>query len=113
MQLTIEIPDHIYVLLNASHPNGATAAAALAIKRHLTAKVSTQPGRPKGTNADRDAAITDKALAGTRHASLANEYNLSIIRIQQIVAQGKASAYARQADQTRATIQSLFGNPKP
>ena len=108
MQLTIDIPDHIYALLDASHPNGAAAATALAIKRHIKAKVSTQQGRPAGLNDERDAAITDKALAGTRHASLANEYGLSIIRIHQIVAQGKAAAYERQAAKTKANIEAIF-----
>lgn len=67
-------------------------------------------GRPE-KNAERDRDIADKAIAGATYISLGNEYGLSSIRISQIVAQGKTAAYARHADQVKATVQSIFAKP--
>jgi hypothetical protein len=105
LTLTLTLPADVYDLLAHSHTKGADAAAMVAVKRYLKTLPTTR------TNAGRDAAITDKAIAGTPLRTLATEYGLSYIRIQQIVAKGKPEAYIRQADQTRATIQNLFTTP--
>jgi hypothetical protein len=104
MQLTLTIPDHIYDLLAQSHSKGADAAAMVALKRYLKSLPTT-------TNADRDATIADKAVAGTPFKTIAQDHGLSYIRIQQIVSKGKAAAYMRQADKTNADIQALFAKP--
>jgi Mor family transcriptional regulator len=101
MQLTLTLPDSIYDILAQSHTKGAEAAAMVAVKRYLKSLPST-------TNAERDEAIADKAVNGTSLKTLAQDYGLSYIRIQQIVAKGKPEAYIRQADKTNATLRSIF-----
>ena len=87
--LTLTLPADIYDVLAHSHTKGAEAAAMLALKRYIKSLPST-------TNAERDATIADKALAGTPLKLLAQEHGLSYIRIQQIAAKGKAEAHERQ-----------------
>jgi len=84
MNLTLTLPDAVHSLL-AAHPKGAEAAALIAIKRYLKATASE----------GRDQAIADDAVRGATHAELANKYNLSIPRIQQLVALGRDAALLR------------------
>lgn len=105
MQLTLTLPDSIYDILAQSHTKGAEAAAMVAVKRYLKSLPST-------TNAERDEAIADKAVDGTPLKTLAQDYGLSYIRIQQIVGKGKTAAYIRKADKTKALVQTLFAQPQ-
>lgn len=99
--LTLTLPADIYDVLANSHTKGAEAAAMLALKRYVKSLPTT-------TNAERDAAIADKAVAGTPLKTLAQEHGLSYIRIQQIVAKGKAEAYKRHHILTNARILAAF-----
>lgn len=78
-RLVLEIPIAVYDELAAKHPRGAEAAAAVAIKTYLTA------GRPV-KNAQRDALIYSRSLQKVRQADIAKEFGLSLIRVQQIIA---------------------------
>jgi hypothetical protein len=98
MQITLEIPDSVLSLLG----DDPKRTIHKAIKAHLAKR-----GRPI-TNAERDAAIADKAVAGVRQYIIAKEYGLSIIRVSQIVAQGKADAYARLQEATNARIRNTL-----
>jgi Mor family transcriptional regulator len=64
-------------------------------------------GRP-AKNAERDAEIVDKYVSGLTYVTLANMYKLSMVRIGQIVAQGKAAAYARRNEATNAKVRAIF-----
>ena len=100
MQITLELPDSIVSLLGEAPERTIYKL----IKSHLN---DTTMGRPI-TNSQRDAEIADKAVAGVRHVIIANEYNLSIIRVSQIVAQGKAAARQRLADKTNANLRNIL-----
>ena len=100
MQITLELPDSIVSLLGEAPERTIYKL----IKSHLNA---TTMGRPI-TNSKRDAEIADKAVAGVRQVIIANEYNLSIIRVSQIVAQGKAAARQRLADKTNANLRNIL-----
>lgn len=104
MLFTLEIPENVVTLLG----DDPTRTIHKAIKAYIIA--NGQRGRPV-TNAERDAAIADKAVAGVRHHIIAKEYGLSMVRVSQIVAQGKADAYARQHEKTATAIRDLFQNP--
>jgi hypothetical protein len=84
MQLTITLPDAVHTLL-AAHPKGAEAAVLIAIKRHLKATASE----------GRDQAIADESVRGATYAALANKYDISISRVQQLVALGRDAALLR------------------
>jgi hypothetical protein len=99
--ITLTLPTEVYVLLEQAHPKGATAAAEQALKRYLSAQ-------PKRDNTMRDREIADKFVAGTPQIQLAKAYNLSYIRIQQIVAKGKADAYIRQREAMTAKVRSIL-----
>jgi hypothetical protein len=91
MQITLNLPDAVVSLLG----DAPERTIYKLIKAHLASPTGTAPrGRPI-SNAERDAAIADKAVAGVTHAAIANEYGLSNIRVSQIVAQGKAAALIR------------------
>jgi transposase len=91
MQITLDLPDAVVSLLG----DAPERTIYKLIKAHLSPPADAAPrGRPI-TNAERDAAIADKAVAGVTHAAIANEYGLSNIRVSQIVAQGKAAALER------------------
>jgi len=100
MQITLELPDSVVSLLG----DDPERTIYKAIKAHLSAATK---GRPI-TNAARDIAISDAAISGKTHAAIAKEYDLSIIRVSQIVAQGKAAAYERQDAKTNATLKRMF-----
>jgi pilus assembly protein TadC len=100
MQITLELPDSVVSLLGEAPERTIYKL----IKSHLNA---TTMGRPI-TNSKRDAEIADKAVAGVRHVIIANEYNLSIIRVSQIVAQGKAAAHQRRIEKTNADLRNIF-----
>jgi transposase len=78
--LVLELPDAFAKALSAKHPGGLEAAAAVALKAYLTG------GRPV-INKDRDAAIVRLILDGKRRADIAKEFDLSIVRINQIAAE--------------------------
>jgi hypothetical protein len=78
--LTLELPEAFAKALAAKHPSGLEAAAAVALKAYLTG------GRPI-INKDRDAEIVRLILDGKRRADIAREYNLSIVRVNQIAAE--------------------------
>ena len=99
--ITLTLPTEVYALLDQAHPKGATAAAQQAIKRYLNAQ-------PKRDNTVRDAEIADKFVAGTPQVQLAKDYKLSYIRIQQIVAKGRADAYIRQQEATNAKLRAIL-----
>ena len=84
MQLTITLPDAVHTLL-AAHPKGAEAAVLIAIKRYLKATASEK----------RDQAIADESVRGATYAALANKYDISISRVQQLVALGRDAALLR------------------
>jgi transposase-like protein len=95
MNITLELPDTVVALLGEAPERTIYRL----IKTHLAPAPAAAPrGRPV-SNAERDAAIADKALAGATHAAIANEYGLSTVRVSQIAVQGKAAA--------------LIRNPKP
>ena len=112
MQITLDLPENVVSLLG-EHPERAIQRA---IKNYLShpepsdQTPTLKAGRPI-TNAVRDIAIADKAVAGIAHAVIANEYNLSIIRVRQIAAQGRAAAYERQQEATQAKIRAIFEQP--
>jgi hypothetical protein len=102
MQLTLDLPDTVVALLGAAPERTIYKL----IKAHLA------PAAPRGrrvSNAERDAAIADKAVAGVTHAAIANEYNLSTIRVSQIVSVGKAGALIRNPK----PIHNTTPTPKP
>jgi hypothetical protein len=101
--LTLTLPADVYDLLANSHAKGAEAAAMLALKRYLKSLPTT-------TNAERDAIIADKAVADIPLKLLAQEYGLSYIRIQQIVAKNKQAAYERKDAQINARLRAIFGD---
>ena len=91
MILHLELPDTVVSMLGDSPERTIYRL----IKAHLApAHASTPRGRPTA-NAERDATIADRALAGTRHVALANEYDLSLVRIAQIVSLGRLAANKR------------------
>jgi hypothetical protein len=100
MQITLELPDSVVSLLGEAPERTIYKL----IKTHLN---NTTMGRPI-INSQRDAAIADKAVAGVRHVIIANEYNLSIIRVSQIVAQGKAAALQRQSEKLNANLRNIL-----
>ena len=105
MHITLDLPESVVSLLGEAPERTIYRL----IKAHLAPPADTH--KPRGRpihNAQRDAAIADKAVAGVRHNIIAKEYGLSIIRVSQIVAQGKADAYARQQEATTAKIRNLF-----
>jgi hypothetical protein len=92
MILHLELPDTVVSLLG----DAPERTIYRLIKAHLAP--APAPAEPRGrpvSNAERDAAIADKAVAGATHATIANEYDLSIVRVSQIAAQGKAAALIR------------------
>jgi Mor family transcriptional regulator len=106
--LTLTLPAEVYDLLAQAHPRGAEAAAMQALKQYLTAP------KPKARdNAARDAEIADKFVAGTRQVQLAKDYDLSYIRIQQIVAKGKQAAYVRQHEKQTETLRAILNFEHP
>lgn len=92
MILHLELPDTVVSMLGDSPERTIYRL----IKSHLTTQPHPNAGRPP-INAERDATIADKALAGARYAALANEYGLSLIRISQIIAVGRLAANERRA----------------
>jgi hypothetical protein len=105
MQLTLDLPDTVVALLG----DAPERTIYKLIKAHLA------PAAPRGrrvSNAERDAAIADKAVAGVTHAAIANEYNLSTIRVSQIVSVGKADALIRNPSASRKPIHNT-PTPKP
>lgn len=78
-RLIIELPIAVYDALAAKHSKGAEAAAVVALKTYLVS------GRPV-KNAERDALIYERSLQKVRQADIAKEFNLSLIRVQQIIA---------------------------
>lgn len=84
MNLTLTLPDAVHTLL-AAHPKGAEAAVLIAIKRYLKATASE----------GRDQAIADESVRGATYAALANKYDISISRVQQLVALGRDAALLR------------------
>jgi len=82
--LTLNLPDAFAQALAAKHPSGLEAAAAVALKAYLTG------GRPI-INKERDASIVHLILDGQRRADIAKEFNLSIVRINQIAAEHNAT----------------------
>jgi hypothetical protein len=100
MQITLELPDSVVSLLGEAPERTIYKL----IKSHLNA---TTMGRPI-TNSKRDADIADKAVAGVRHVVIANEYDLSIMRVSQIVAQGKAAALQRQSEKLNANLRNIL-----
>lgn len=101
MQFTLEIPENVVSLLG----DDPTRTIHKAIKAYIIA--NGQRGRPIH-NAERDAAIADKAVAGVRHHIIAKEHGLSIVRVSQIVAQGKADAYARQHAKQNENLRAIL-----
>ena len=106
MQLTITLPDAVHTLL-AAHPKGAEAAVLIAIKRYLKAPASEK----------RDQAIADESVRGATYAALANKYDISISRVQQLVALGRDAALLRNPPaptpaHTTTTIHSATAKPK-
>ena len=107
MHITLDLPESVVSLLG----DAPERTIYKLIKAHLAAPAEApQRGRPVH-NAERDAAIADKAVAGVRHHIIAKEYGLSIIRVSQIVAQGKADAHIRQRERTNASIRAIFDQP--
>jgi len=78
--LTLKLPEQFAKVLASKHPQGLEAAAAVALKGYVTG------GRPV-KNTERDAAIVRLILDGKRRADIAREYNLSIVRVNQIAAE--------------------------
>lgn len=100
MKIALELPDSIVSLLGEAPERTIYKL----IKAHLN---DTTMGRPI-TNSKRDADIADKAVAGVRHVVIANEYNLSIMRVSQIVAQGKAAAHQRQSETLNTNLRNIL-----
>lgn len=100
MQITLELPDSVVSLLGEAPERTIYKL----IKSHLNA---TAMGRPI-INSKRDADIADKAVAGVRQVIIANEYNLSIIRVSQIVAQGKTAALQRKSEKLNANLRNIL-----
>jgi DNA-binding NarL/FixJ family response regulator len=82
--LHLELPEAFAQALARRHPDGLEAAAAVALKAFL------KGGRPR-INAERDAQIMRLILDGKRRADIAREYNISIVRINQIAAANKGA----------------------
>jgi Mor family transcriptional regulator len=82
-RLIIELPIALYDALAAKNPKGAEAAAVVALKTYLIS------GRPV-KNAERDAKIFERSRQGVRQNAIAREFGLSLIRIQQIIANESA-----------------------
>ena len=82
--LTLQLPEQFANALAAKHPSGLEAAAAVALKAYVTG------GRPI-INKDRDAAIVRLILDGKRRADIAKEFDLSIVRINQIAAENQVT----------------------
>jgi hypothetical protein len=82
--LTLDLPEQFAKALAAKHPSGLEAAAAVALRAYLTG------GRPI-VNKDRDAAIVRLILDGKRRADIAKEFDLSIVRINQIAAENNVT----------------------
>jgi len=101
--LTLTLPAAVYDLLAQAHPKGAEAAAQQALKQYLT-----KPKPKARDNTARDAEIADKAVAGTPLVQLAKDYDLSYIRIQQIVSKGKADARTRQHEAMDAKVRNIL-----
>ena len=104
MQLTLTLPDAVHTLL-AAHPKGAEAAVLIAVKRYLKATASE----------GRDQAIADESVRGATYAALANKYDISISRVQQLVALGRDAALLRNppAPAHTTTTTSPTQTPKP
>ena len=82
--LYLELPEAFAKALAKRHPAGLEAAAAVALKAFL------KGGRPR-INTERDAQIMRLILDGQRRADIAKEYNISIVRINQIAAENKGA----------------------
>jgi DNA-binding NarL/FixJ family response regulator len=78
--LTLNLPESFAKALAAKHADGLEAAAAVALKAYVTG------GRPQ-INKERDADIVRLILDGKRRADIARDFNLSIVRINQIAAE--------------------------
>jgi len=78
--LTLQLPEQFAKVLASRHPSGLEAAAAVALKAYVTG------GRPV-INKERDVGIIRLILDGKRRADIAREYNLSVVRINQIAAE--------------------------
>jgi DNA-binding NarL/FixJ family response regulator len=87
--LTLNLPDSFAQALAAKHPSGLEAAAAVALKAYVTG------GRPI-INKERDVNIVRLILDGQRRADIAREFNLSIVRINQIAAEHNLTIPRRQ-----------------
>jgi DNA-binding NarL/FixJ family response regulator len=82
--LHLELPEAFAQALAKRHPEGLEAAAAVALKAFL------KGGRPR-INEARDDQIMRLILDGQRRADIAREYNISIVRINQIAAANKGA----------------------
>jgi hypothetical protein len=82
--LTLNLPDSFAQALAERHPSGLEAAAAVALKAYLTG------GRPI-INKARDAEIVRLILDGKRRADIARDFNLSIVRVNQLAAEHNAT----------------------
>jgi Mor family transcriptional regulator len=97
MQITLELPDAVVSLLG---PSPERAIYQL-IKAHLAPPpAAAKPGRPIA-NTERDENILNEVLAGATHASIANRYGLSTIRISQIVSRSKSERPAKNKHEVR------------
>ena len=113
MNITLDLPDAVISLLG---PAPERVIYKL-IKAHLA---PPKVGRPIA-NTNRDADIVNEASAGATHASIANKYGLSIVRISQIIARSTVERPAKNvtrdqgiADRavagiTHATIANEYG----
>jgi hypothetical protein len=77
-KLALDLPDSFAEALARKHPSGDLhEAAAHALQSYLDPKLLRVP---------RDKVIRDAVLAGTPRTELAKQFNLSLIRIHQIMA---------------------------
>ena len=85
MNITLDLPDAVVSLLGPSPERTIYQL----IKAHLAPPpAKAKAGRPIA-NTERDANILSEVLAGATHASIANKYGLSTIRISQIASRSK------------------------
>jgi len=102
--LVLELPEAFAKALAAKHPGGLDAAAAVALKAYVTG------GRPQ-INKERDTAIIERIKSGARRADIAKEFEISLVRVNQIAAEhGDLAGYSRaslNAERDRAIVEHL------
>ena len=87
MHITLELPDAVVSLLGEAPERTIYQL----IKTHLAPAPAPAVGGRPVVNTERDQEIVAKALAGATHATIANSYGLSTIRVSQILARTRVA----------------------